>query len=327
MERLSFASLTLSVMTSHKRLKLRQCTNCECVINGVWEWVEECARGAAAEEPAMRGILDDVCLSRNSLATSISARLARKLSRRDMPRELIEPLIREALTEDQNILSQIAQDLIAIVDRDPACRTPLEPLLFYKGFHAITTYRISHWLWQHDRTIMALQFQSLASEVFAVDIHPAATIGCGILLDHATSFVVGETAIIRDNVSILHEVTLGGTGKDVGKRHPTIGDNVVIGAGAKVLGPFTVGSGSKIGALAVVLKEVPPNCTVVGNPGRVVRREGAAPHVDLDHVHLPDPIKEHIVALERRVSELEEQMHNHYGTTVPKEDIEDDADL
>lgn len=130
MERLSFASLTLSVMTSHKRLKLRQCTNCECVINGVWEWVEECARGAAAEEPAMRGILDDVCLSRNSLATSISARLARKLSRRDMPRELIEPLIREALTEDQNILSQIAQDLIAIVDRDPACRTPLEPLLF-----------------------------------------------------------------------------------------------------------------------------------------------------------------------------------------------------
>ena len=184
MERLSFASLTLSAMTSHKRLKLRQCTNCECVINGVWEWVEECARGAAAEEPAMRGILDDVCLSRNSLATSISARLARKLSRRDMPRELIEPLIREALTEDQNILSQIAQDLIAIVDRDPACRTPLEPLLFYKGFHAITTYRISHWLWQHNRTIMALQFQSLASEVFAVDIHPAATIGCGILLDN-----------------------------------------------------------------------------------------------------------------------------------------------
>ena len=139
--------------------------------------------------------------------------------------------------------------------------------------------------------------------------------------------VIGETTVIGDNVTLYQGVTLGGTGKDVGKRHPTIGDNVVIGAGAKVLGPFTVGSGSKIGASAVVLKEVPPNCTVVGNPGRVVRREGAAPHVDLDHVHLPDPIKEHIVALERRVSELEEQMHNHYGTTVPKEDIEDDADL
>ena len=270
MERLSFASLTLSAMTSHKRLKLRQCTNCECVINGVWEWVEECARGAAAEEPAMRGILDDVCLSRNSLATSISARLARKLSRRDMPRELIEPLIREALTEDQNILSQIAQDLIAIVDRDPACRTPLEPLLFYKGFHAITTYRISHWLWQHDRTIMALQFQSLASEVFAVDIHPAATIGCGILLDHATSFVVGETSIIRDNVSILHEVTLGGTGKEEGDRHPIVESGVLIGAGAKILGRVTIGACAKIAASSVVLENVPPHTTVAGVPAVIV---------------------------------------------------------
>ena len=118
-------------MTSLKRTKLRQCTNCLCVINGVWEWVEECAREAADEEPAMRGILDDVCLSRNSLATSISARLARKLSRRDMPRELIEPLIREALADEESILSQIAHDLIAIVDRDPACRTPLELSLIH----------------------------------------------------------------------------------------------------------------------------------------------------------------------------------------------------
>ena len=242
MERLSFASLTLSAMTSHKRLKLRQCTNCECVINGVWEWVEECARGAAAEEPAMRGILDDVCLSRNSLATSISARLARKLSRRDMPRELIEPLIREALSEDQNILSQIAQDLIAIVDRDPACRTPLEPLLFYKGFHAITTYRISHWLWQHDRTIM----------------------------DHATSIVVGETAIIRDTVSILHEVTLGGTGKEEGDRHPIVESGVLIGAGAKILGRVTIGACAKIAASSVVLENVPPHTTVAGVPAVIV---------------------------------------------------------
>ena len=213
-------------MTSHKRLKLRQCTNCECVINGVWEWVEECARAAAEEEPAMRGILDDVCLSRNSLATSISARLARKLSRRDMPRELIEPLIREALAEDQNILSQIAQDLIAIVDRDPACRTPLEPLLFYKG--------------------------------------------CGILLDHATSFVVGETAIIRDNVSILHEVTLGGTGKEEGDRHPIVESGVLIGAGAKILGRVTIGACAKIAASSVVLENVPPHTTVAGVPAVIV---------------------------------------------------------
>ena len=244
-------------MTSLKRSKLRQCTNCECIINGVWDWVVECAREAAEEEPAMRGILDDVCLSRNSLATSISARLARKLSRRDMPRELIEPLIREALAENQNILSQIANDLIAIVDRDPA-------------FHAITTYRISHWLWQRGRTIMALQFQSLASEVFAVDIHPAATIGCGILLDHATSFVVGETAIIRDNVSILHEVTLGGTGKEEGDRHPIVESGVLIGAGAKILGRVTIGACAKIAACSVVLENVPPHTTVAGVPAVIV---------------------------------------------------------
>ena len=254
-------------MTSLKRTKLRQCTNCLCVINGVWEWVEECAREAADEEPAMRGILDDVCLSRNSLATSISARLARKLSRRDMPRELIEPLIREALADEESILSQIAHDLIAIVDRDPACRTPL---LFYKGFHAITTYRISHWLWKHGRTIMALQFQSLASEVFAVDIHPAASIGCGILLDHATSFVVGETAIIRDNVSILHEVTLGGTGKEEGDRHPIVESGVLIGAGAKILGRVTIGQCAKIAACSVVLEDVPPHTTVAGVPAVIV---------------------------------------------------------
>lgn len=187
-----------------------------------------------------------------------------------MPRELIEPLIREALAEDQNILSQIAQDLIAIVDRDPACRTPLEPLLFYKGFQAITTYRISHWLWQHDRTIMALQFQSLASEVFAVDIHPAATIGCGILLDHATSFVVGETSIIRDNVSILHEVTLGGTGKEEGDRHPIVESGVLIGAGAKILGRVTIGACAKIAASSVVLENVPPHTTVAGVPAVIV---------------------------------------------------------
>ena len=138
------------------------------------------------------------------------------------------------------------------------------------GFHAITTYRISHWLWQHDRTIMARQFQSLASEVVAVDIHPAATIGCGILLDHATSFVVGETAIIRDNVSILHEVTLGGTGKEEGDRHPIVESGVLIGAGAKILGRVTIGACAKIAASSVVLENVPPHTTVAGVPAVIV---------------------------------------------------------
>ena len=138
--------------------------------------------------------------------------------------------------------------------------------------------------------------------------------------------VIGETTVIGDNVTLYQGVTLGGTGKDVGKRHPTLGDDVVVGAGAKVLGPFTVGSGSKIGAGAVVLKEVPPNCTVVGNPGRIVRREGKAHGVDLDHVHLPDPVKEHITALERRVDELENHLHSQYGTQNIEEDM-NHADL
>ncbi len=257
-------------MSSSKREQLSKCTSAPCLIEGIWEWIAQCAKDAAEAEPTMRGILDDVCLSRNSLCTAVAARLSRKLSRRDMPRELIEPLLREALTEDLTIMLSIAKDLVAIVDRDPACRNPLEPLLFYKGFHAITTHRIAHWLWSKGRTIMALQFQSLSSEVFGVDIHPAAQIGCGILLDHATSFVVGETAIIRDNVSILHEVTLGGTGKEEGNRHPIVESGVLIGAGAKLLGRITIGECAKIAASSVVLEDVPPHTTVAGVPAIVV---------------------------------------------------------
>lgn len=221
----------------------------------------------------------------------------------------------------------IREDEEAILHRDPAAKSLLEVRLCYPGLKALKAHRRANALYRKGHVLLARILSQRARHKTGIEIHPGAEIGRRVFIDHGDGVVIGETTVIGDNVTLYQGVTLGGTGKDVGKRHPTIGDNVVIGAGAKVLGPFTVGSGSKIGALAVVLKEVPPNCTVVGNPGRVVRREGAAPHVDLDHVHLPDPIKEHIVALERRVSELEEQMHNHYGTTVPKEDIEDDADL
>lgn len=221
----------------------------------------------------------------------------------------------------------IREDEEAILHRDPAAKSLLEVRLCYPGLKALKAHRRANALYRKGYVLLARILSQRARHKTGIEIHPGAEIGRRVFIDHGDGVVIGETTVIGDNVTLYQGVTLGGTGKDVGKRHPTIGDNVVIGAGAKVLGPFTVGSGSKIGASAVVLKEVPPNCTVVGNPGRVVRREGAAPHVDLDHVHLPDPIKEHIVALERRVSELEEQMHNHYGTTVPKEDIEDDADL
>ena len=225
------------------------------------------------------------------------------------------------------MFDNLRADIASVMERDPAAKSRWEVLLCYPSVKAMAYHRMAHRLYQQGHTTLARWLSQHSRHVTGIEIHPGACIGKGFFIDHGDGVVIGETTVIGDNVTLYQGVTLGGTGKDVGKRHPTIGDNVVIGAGAKVLGPFTVGSGSKIGALAVVLKEVPPNCTVVGNPGRVVRREGAAPHVDLDHVHLPDPIKEHIVALERRVSELEEQMHNHYGTTVPKEDIEDDADL
>ena len=221
----------------------------------------------------------------------------------------------------------LLEDARNIQRKDPAARTVLEVILLYPGFHILVYHRIAHWLFEHKHFFLARWVSQRGRHKTGIEIHPGACIGKGFFIDHGDGVVIGETTVIGDNVTLYQGVTLGGTGKDVGKRHPTIGDNVVIGAGAKVLGPFTVGSGSKIGALAVVLKAVPPNCTVVGNPGRIVRREGVAPQIDLDHVHLPDPIREHIVALERRVSELEEQMHNHYGTTVFKEDIQDDADL
>ena len=225
------------------------------------------------------------------------------------------------------MFKDLKETIEAYKARDPAARSSLEIYFLYPGLKAVRSHRKAHWCYEHNLKFLARFISQCSRHRTGIEIHPGAKIGKRLVIDHGMGIVIGETAEIGDDCLIYHGVTLGGTGKDVGKRHPTIGDNVVIGAGAKVLGPFTVGSGSKIGALAVVLKAVPPNCTVVGNPGRIVRREGVAPQIDLDHVHLPDPIREHIVALERRVSELEEQMHNHYGTTVFKEDIQDDADL
>ena len=225
------------------------------------------------------------------------------------------------------MFDNLRADIASVMERDPAAKTKWEVLLCYPSVKAMAYHRMAHRLYLSGHTTLARWLSQHSRHVTGIEIHPGASIGKGFFIDHGDGVVIGETTIIGDNVTLYQGVTLGGTGKDVGKRHPTIGNNVVIGAGAKVLGPFTVGDNSKIGASAVVLKAVPPNCTVVGNPGRVVRREGVPAGIDLDHVHLPDPVKEHIMALERRVSELEEQMHQYYGTNVPKEDIEDDADL
>lgn len=236
----------------------------------IWQDIRKTAEEMAAEEPNMKHLLHDVIIKRSSLGCSLAARLARRLSREDMPRAELEPLLAGIMEGNPVVVESAARDLQAIYDRDPACQSALEPLLFYKGFLAITAYRVGHQLWQDERKHLALYFQSIVSEIFGVDIHPAARIGCGILLDHATSVVVGETAIIRNNVSILHEVTLGGTGKDVGNRHPIVGSGVLIGAGAKILGRVLIGECAKIGAGSVVLSDVPAHKTVAGVPAEVV---------------------------------------------------------
>ena len=223
------------------------------------------------------------------------------------------------------MFDNLRADVRAVLERDPAAKSAWEVVLCYPSVKAMAYHRLAHRLYLGGHTTLARVISQHSRHVTGIEIHPGASIGKGFFIDHGDGVVIGETAVIGDNVTLYQGVTLGGTGKDVGKRHPTIGNNVTIGAGAKVLGPLTVGDNSKIGASAVVLKAVPPSCTVVGNPGRIVRREGAVQGVDLDHVHMPDPVKAHIDALERRVGELEAQLHECKGTKIFEE--EQHADL
>lgn len=239
-------------------------------LENLWLKLRGEAERLCEEEPGLRPLVEDVVLSRTCFSEALSVRLSRRLAREDMPREIIEPLIEEIFAKHEHISRSCSRDLLAMFERDPACFSPLEPLLFFKGFMALCTYRVSHQFWQDGRRWLALYLQSISSEVFSTDIHPAARIGCGILLDHATSFVVGETAIIEDDVSILHEVTLGGTGKATGDRHPIIRSGVLIGAGAKILGRVEIGTHAKVGAGSVVLTDVPAHTTVAGVPAVVV---------------------------------------------------------
>jgi serine O-acetyltransferase len=250
----------------------------------IWEQIRRDADAAARQEPALAPLLQEVILRRDSLEAALSARLARKLAYHATPESQLHEIFLEIFRVNPAISRNVRCDLQAVKERDPACRNLLTPLLYFKGFHALTCYRFAHHLWTNGRTELALYLQSLISEVFAVDIHPAARIGCGILLDHATGFVVGETSVIEDNVSILHAVTLGGTGKEQGDRHPKIRSGVLIGAGAKILGNIEIGVGAKIGANSVVLHPVPPHATVAGVPARIVGRAAhAEPARAMDH--------------------------------------------
>ncbi len=259
------------------------CANKSPDVEKLWDLFVREADRICGIEPQMRLLMQDVIYHREDLAGAIAARLARKLAREDMKREELLPLLEGMLGDHPELVPRMANDLLAIYERDPACETPMQPFFYYKGFMAIATYRVTHQLWENGRRDLAFYFQSLVSEVFGVDIHPAARIGCGVFLDHATSVVIGETAIVEDNVSILHEVTLGGSGKISGDRHPVVRTGVLIGAGAKILGRVEIGRNAKVGAGSVVLEDVPPHKTVAGVPATVVGESDAAnPARDMD---------------------------------------------
>lgn len=204
-------------------------------------------------------------------------------------------------------ISEIRDDIDAICERDPAARSRTEVLLLYSGLHALLSHRLASFLHRHGMKFSARAVSQLAKFVTGIEIHPAAKIGKGLFIDHGAGVVIGETAEIGDNCTIYQGVTLGGTGKETGKRHPTLGDNVMVGAGAKLLGGFKVGSNSKIAAGAVVLSEVPDNSTAVGIPAHIVRRNGEKTRDDLDQVNIPDPIENELNAIRERLKKLEEQ--------------------
>lgn len=250
----------------------------------VWTRILEEAGAEAAQEPVLASYLHATILHHPQLQSALSFHLANQLDSPAASALLLRDVMLEAFNSDPAILAAVRADLLAVLDRDSACSELYVPFLYYKGFHALQTHRVAHWLWQGGRRSLALFFQNRMSSKFGVDIHPAARLGHGIMLDHATGLVIGETAVVGNNVSILQSVTLGGTGKDEGDRHPKIGDGVLISAGAKILGNICIGEGAKIGAGSVVLQPVPPHTTAAGVPARIVGRpECDQPALMMDH--------------------------------------------
>ncbi len=245
-------------------------------VDPVWSRIRQEAEEVTRREPEIATFIYSSILHHDNFEAAVVYRIAERLDHRDLSAELIRQAYGDALADDRSIVDAFRADIVATIDRDPAAHRFIDPLLYFKGFHAIQTHRLAHWLWNKGRKDFALYLQSRSSSVFQTDINPAARIGRGIFLDHATGLVVGETAVIDDDVSILHDVTLGGTGKENEDRHPKIRRGVMIGAGAKILGNIEVGHCARIAAGSVVLKAVPHNTTVAGVPARVVGTAGCA---------------------------------------------------
>ena len=250
----------------------------------VWRSMRDEAAAKAAEEPILGSYFHATILNHQSFRSALSFRLASKLDNPMLPTMLIRDVIGEAMADDGGILAAAVGDIVATHIRDPACADLSTPFLFFKGFHALQAHRIAHWLWGQGRHTLALFFQSQISVGLGVDIHPAAQIGRGILIDHATGIVIGETAVVEDDVSILHAVTLGGSGKATGDRHPKVRHGVLLGAGCSVIGNIEIGAEAKVGAGSVVLEDVPAHVTVAGVPAKVVGTpQEETPAFGMDH--------------------------------------------
>lgn len=253
-------------------------------IDPVWSSIRREAAELAEREPALSGFIHATILNFERLEQAIASHLAEKLSNSEIGARTLNEVIEEAFTHNADFDETVRADIMANLDRDPACKTHLDPVLYYKGFLALQTYRAAHWMINNARRGMALYLQNRASEVFQTDIHPAAKIGKGTFIDHATGVVIGETAVVGDDVSMLHGVTLGGSGKEDGDRHPKIGNGVLISVGAKVLGNIRVGDCAKIGGGSVVLTDIPAYTTAVGVPAKIVGKvTSPEPSRQMDH--------------------------------------------
>lgn len=242
----------------------------------IWARIQREARIAVRDEPLLGALIHAGLLHHSTFDAALAYRFSLKLASREMSEQILREIADDAFSRAPELSSAALADLMAVYDRDPATHRLMQPILFFKGYQALQSYRIGHWLWQQGRSDMAYFVQMRCSEVFGVDIHPAARIGTGVMIDHAHSIVIGETAVVGNDVSMLHSVTLGGTGKEDGDRHPKIGNGVMIGAGAKVLGNIHVGHCSRIAAGSVVLSDVPPCKTVAGVPARIVGDAGCS---------------------------------------------------
>jgi serine O-acetyltransferase len=254
-------------------------------VDPVWTRLRSEAEDIVRREPEIGTFVFASILRHETLEAAVTCRVTERLSHPDVPGEVIRQAYAAALEDEPQIGDAFRADIVATIDRDPATGRFIEPVLYFKGFHAIQTYRLAHWLFKKGRKDFAYYLQSRSSAVFQCDIHPGAVIGRGIFLDHATGLVVGETAVVEDDVSMLQDVTLGGTGKEDGVRHPTIRHGVLIGAGAKILGHIEVGHCSRVAAGSVVLKAVPNNVTVAGVPAKVIGQAPCAePSRTMDHM-------------------------------------------